>query len=1020
MKKNLPSRRWPHYLLILIGVQTATPNYITCHTEPITENRSNIDRRDSKFYILQQLSVTGKVTFEGMPLSGVTVSIKGKSAVSITDDYGDYSIAADIYDTLIFSYTGFKTYERAVNGNTIVNAAMQEDMNSLDEVTINAGYYRVKDKERTGNISKIVAADIERQPVTNLLATMQGRMAGVNITQNSGLAGGGFTVQIRGQNSIRADGNEPLYVIDGVPYSSEPIGNGLSMTIMPSLTSPLNNINPADIESIEVLKDADATAIYGSRGANGVILISTKKGKKGKTSISATVSQGTGSVAHFMDLMNTEQYLAMRAEAFANDGITEYPQSAYDINGSWDPDRNTDWQEKFLGGMSKITNVNASVSGGSDQMQFLIRSNFARETTVFPGDFEYKKYGMHVNLSHSSFSNRFKVSFSGGYNIQNNYLPGADLSIAAWTLAPNAPALYDEEGNLNWADNTFENPLARLESRSKSKTHDLVASSIISYEVLPRLDAKVSLGYTDLDHHENTVSPSTMYNPSFGLGSDSSSIMYTDTARKSWIAEPQLTWRPNLGLIGTDFLVGATFQEQKNKLLGMGGFGFSSNSMIHNPAAAMSSEVMTFDESVYKYQSLFGRANFNYDSKYIVNLTGRRDGSSRFGPGRRFAWFGAVGAAWLFHKESLFKDSNILSFGKLRGSYGTAGNDQIGNYRYLNTYMAGSTQYEGITGLQPSRLYNADFGWETNRKLELAVETGFLRDRIFFTAAWYRNRSSDQLVGVPLPGATGFTQIQSNLDAVVENSGIELTLHTVNVSSENFKWTTDLNFSTAKNKLISFPNLESSVYSNRYIVGLPLNIQRVYKYTGIDPDTGIYTFEDVNGDGMLTVADDKTSAKDLNPSFFGGLQNHLQYKGWTLDFLFQFVKQLNYNIPATLGVPGTMSNQPAMVSIRWQEAGDAAQFQQFTSGQNGAAVQAFYNYASSDAAITDASYVRLKNLALGYQFPKSWTGSVSCKATLEGQNLLTFTKYEGPDPEFKGIGYLPPLRIITAGLQFNF
>ena len=976
--------------------------------------------RVTKSDLSQQYNITGTVSDSQGVVAGVTVSVAGKSTATITDYQGKYSITAEATAILVFSFVGYTTLNIPIAGRNVINIQLQEDATQLQEVKINAGYYSVKESERTGSIAKITAKDIETQPVTNVLAAMQGRMAGVNITQQTGTGGGGFNIQIRGQNSVRRGGNSPLYIIDNVPYSSEDIGNGISMSVMSMNTNPLNNINPTDIESLEVLKDADATAIYGSRGANGVVLITTKKGKKGKTRFSGGVAQGAGSVPHFMKMMNTQQYLAMRAEAFVNDGITEYPESAYDINGTWDQNRSTNWQKELMGGTSKITNINGSVSGGSEQTQFMVSGTYGKETTVLPGDFGYNRVNVRSSITHASADRRFKMSFTGGYGIQDNKQPSTDLTTEAWRLAPNAPALYDAEGNLNWENNTFENPLRYLEGLSQSNTHDLVANTTLSYSLFDNIEMKSSFGYTDLNHHESSTFPSTLYNPAEGVGSEVSNIYYTDTARQSWIVEPQINWSPVIGSLRTAVLIGSTFQSQNNKSLSMDGYGFSSNSMIYNPAAATNLSILGFDESVYKYQSFFGRANFNLKERYILNLTGRRDGSSRFGASKRFAWFGAIGGAWLFSKEKVLQDNSILSFGKLRASYGTTGNDQIGNYQFLNTYTPSSATYDGLIALQPSRLYNASFGWETNKKMEVALETGFLKDRIFFTAAWYRNRSSDQLVGVPLPGTAGFTEIQSNLNAVVENRGVELTLNTVNLKGNDFNWSTTIHFSASKNKLLSFPNLESSTYRNSYVIGQPLNIVKTYHYTGIDPETGIYTFEDVNGDGVLTAADDKPTVKDLNPQFFGGLQNQLRYQNWQLDFLFQFVKQQNYDIPKTLAVAGTMTNQSSDVLEHWQTSGDRGPSQVYTSGANGAAVNALYQYAASDAGITDASFIKLKNVSLNYKFPERWLKNVNCTATLEGQNLLTITPFKGSDPEFVGVGFLPPLRIITAGLQFNF
>lgn len=967
----------------------------------------------------QDVSLTGTVFDAKGALPGVNITIKNKTNSTFTDAKGNFQITANSEDVLVFSSVGYITVEKVVGIQTTLKIIVQADENVLQEVLVNAGYYKVKDKERTGSIAKITAKDIQTQPVTNFLATMQGRMAGVNITQLTGVPGGGFDIQIRGINSLQK-GQAPLYIIDGVPYAAEEIGNRSSMVILPNQSSPLGSINPSSIESIEILKDADATAIYGSRGANGVVLVTTKKGKQGKTVFNATVAQGIGEVAHFMKMMNTTQYLKMRAEAFANDGITDYPDHAYDINGAWDQNRYTNWQKVFLGGTAKMTNATASVSGGSQNTQFLIGTNYNKESTIFVGDFGYKKTGVQLNLQHASEDKRFQIGFSGNYTLQNNRQPSADLTLDAWTLAPNAPELHTETGELNWQDNTFENPLAKLNGKSIANTTDLIANSVLSYKLLKNLKISTSLGYTHLNHAESSTFPSTIYNPAYEVTSESSLIFKTTTARSSWIAEPQINWNFNIGKLRTDLLMGATFQSQDNDQLTILGNGFSNNSLIYNPAAAITQQITNFSRSQYKYQSFFARGNFTFKDRYILNLTGRRDGSSRFGADHRYGLFGAAGAAWLFSNEKLLAEQTVLSFGKLRASYGTTGSDQIGNYKFLDTYESGTSSYDGVIGLQPARLYNSRFQWETNRKMEVALELGFLKDKIRLTNAFYHNSSTNQLVGMPLPGTTGFAEIQSNLNATVLNQGYEVTLQTQNFNSKKFKWSTDFNFSMNKNKLVSFPNLESSTYSRQYVVGKPLNIDKVFHYTGIDPETGTYTFEDVNGDGQLTEEEDKVFTSDLNPSYFGGIQNHFQYQNWQLDFLFQFVKQNNYSVPSLLGVAGTMFNMPTVLLDHWDAPGSTASSQIYTSGQNETAVQALYKYAASDAAVVDASYIRLKNVSLRYEFPKKWTGNVNCRATLEAQNLLTFTAYKGADPEFSGIGFVSPLRVVTAGLQFNF
>jgi TonB-linked SusC/RagA family outer membrane protein len=971
--------------------------------------------------VIQQSQVIGTITDGLNPLPGVTVAVKGKkNNTVITDFNGQYAIQAAPTDVLIISFIGLKTETISINGQKIINIQLHQDATALQEVKINAGYYSVKESERTGSISKITSKDIEKQPVTNVLATMQGRMTGVNITQTTGVSGGGFNIQIRGQNSLRADGNTPLYIVDGVPYATQSVGASQTSTILLGASNPLNSITPSDLESVEVLKDADATAIYGSRGANGVVLITTKKGKKGKTRFTANFSHGAGKVTRFMDLMNTEQYIKMRTEAFTNDGITEYPESAYDINGTWDQNRYTNWQKEFLGGTAEYADTQTTISGGSEQTQFLISGNYHKETTVFPGDFKYTKGNVRVNLNHESENKKFRVNFSSGYTHQNNNQPGTDLTQSIM-LPPNAPALYDTDGNLNWENSTWTNPLSFLEGQYKSKMDDLLANMVLSYSILPSLEIKTNLGFTDTRHEETRTQPSTMYDPAYEAGSEYSTIYFNNVKRQSYIIEPQLSWKQGFGKGKAEVLLGSTFQEQNGNQLVQEADGFTSNALIYNLAAATNVFALDHSESVYKYNAFFGRINYSWDDRFIVNLTGRRDGSSRFGPAQQFANFGAVAGAWIFSNQTFVKNQmEFLSFGKLRASYGTSGNDQIGDYQFFDTYGSNGTNYSGTVGLEPTRLFNPDFGWETNKKFEVALETGFFHDRVFITAGWYTNQSSSQLVGIPLPGTTGFSSLQANLDATVQNHGIEGTIRTVNFQRSNFNWSTSFNLTMPRNKLLSFPDLEGSTYSNRYVIDQPLNIVKVYHFTGLDPQTGIYQFEDVNKDGLITPAEDKQTLADFNPKYYGGLLNQITYKRWQLDFLFQFVKQDNYNAEYRTGMPGTMVNQPTTVLDHWQNPGDDASHQQYSAGTNNTVLKAFHDYYASDASITDASYVRLKNFSLSYNLPVQWLQGIQCRATIEGQNMLTITSYKGSDPEFTTIGYLPPLKVFTAGLQFTF
>ncbi|MBE0392478.1 SusC/RagA family TonB-linked outer membrane protein [Flavobacterium sp. PL002] len=968
----------------------------------------------------QQNQISGIITDGTGPLAGVTITIKGQQKTTISDFDGEFTITVSPNDMLIFSFMGYKTLTIPVAGRTIINIEMHQDATSLQEVKINAGYYSVKESERTGSIAKITAKDIEKQPVTNPLAAMQGRMSGVNITQATGVPGGGFDIQIRGINSIRTEGNSPLYIVDGVPYSSQSLGfSSASSGILAGTTSPLNGINPSDLESIEVLKDADATAIYGSRGANGVVLITTKKGKAGKTKFNLNAYSSFGTLTRTLDLMHTDQYLSMRREAFSNDGITTYPSYAYDVNGKWDQTRYTNWQKELIGGTATTNNLQASLSGGNSGTQYLISGTMHKETTVFPGDAKYGKGAVHTSLTHSTEDGRFKINFSATYTADKNILPPSDFTYKAAVLAPNAPALYDANANLNWENNSWTNPLATLNGRYTATTAALIANTLLSYQVLAGLELKTSLSYTDNRVEESRINPSTMYNPAFGIGSERSTLYLNNASSHSWTIEPQLNWLKKIGNSEINILAGATFQDQKSSQLAQTGSGFPSNGLIYNLAAASRLNISSNTFSEYKYQAFFGRINFNYKSKYILNATGRRDGSSRFGPGNRFANFAAVGAAWVLSKESFLDTSTFLSFGKLRASYGTSGNDQIGDYQFLDTYDVTGNNYNGIIGLQPSRLFNPNFAWETNKKLEIAIELGFVNDRVFLSTAYYRNRSSNQLVGIPLAGTTGFSSLQANLNATVQNSGLELELRVEPFRSKNFNWTSDVNLSLPKNKLLEFPNLESSPYANRYLIGQSISIQKVYHYTGINPQTGLYSFEDYDSDGQISSPNDQQWIEDTAPKWFGGFANQLSYKNWSMDFLFQFVKQKARNYLYNTSWAGDMVNQPVAIGNHWPVDGLNSQTQLYTTGENGEALDAWSSYSNSSATISDASYIRLKSVSLSYTIPTKGSAISTARVYLQAQNLLTFTNYKGADPENQSSFFIAPLRQISLGVQLG-
>ncbi|ALU26591.1 SusC/RagA family TonB-linked outer membrane protein [Myroides odoratimimus] len=1019
--KTITGYRTALLLILLVGLLSC-PIYAVSNDKHLFFNVSDL-LQDTKQKPTIKLSGTVKDT-QGN-LGGVIVTV-GITVVT-TDLDGKYTTYITSGDKITFSMIGYKDQSIVFTGGNVLNITLSEDNSTLDEIVVNAGYYSVKDRERTGSIARVTAKDIEFQPVTNPLQAIQGRMAGVSITQNSGVPGGGFDIQIRGRNSLRTatnslyDGNLPLYIVDGVPLLSDNMGSSnLSASIIPySNINPLNSIAPDDIESIEILKDADATAIYGSKGANGVILITTKKGNKDKTSFTISSSTSFSKVASKMKLLNTEQFIKLREQAYVNDKVTQYPTIAYDLNGTWDKNRYTDWQKELIGNTALTNNIQLGISGGSQLSSFLITANHNKQTTVFPTNDGYTRNTFLASYNYKSKDNRLDVNISTNYAIQKNNLLQKDLTQAALSLAPNAPQLYDQDGKTNWQNGTFVNPLAQRDATYNYNTKNLILNNNVSYNIFSNTYIKLNTGITSTNFDETTLTPHTIYNPALGYTSEKSSAQKATNNSFSYVIEPQLSWLKTFQKHRINILVGSTFQSTKRNSLSINASNFTSNALISNINAAKVKNIQQTNDYQYKYVALFGRLNYNYDNKYILNLTARRDGSSRFGENNKFGNFGAIGAAWLFSNESALKDISWLNLGKLRASYGSSGSDNIGDYQYLDTYSLTNTSYDGIVGLFPSRLHNPNFSWEKTLKLEAALELTLLNNRVNSIIAWYKNKSSNQLVGIPLAATTGFYTIQDNLPATIENTGWELTLNTINIDQYDWKWTTNFNISFPKNKLVSFPDIENSAYANQYIVGKPTNIRKVYHYEGIDSQTGLYKFTDYNKDGKITASEDKQYVVELGTTYFGGLQNTLSYKNLSLDFLFQFVKQRNYNYLNSYSTIGFLKNIPIELLDLWSPENPNAQYTYPTAGSNKELNSLSTYIGQSDRAISDASYIRLKNVSFSYRLKLPKARIESLVLYIQGQNLWTYTNYFGLDPESLQ-NRLPPLKTYAFGMQLTF
>ena len=965
----------------------------------------------------QQEPVTGVVSDENAkPMAGVTVTVKSSNTKTVTDGQGKFTIVAAHNAVLVFQFVGYKTKEWAVNGARGTSLTMDPEVLEMNELVVK-GYYNTTKTLNTGNVSSVKGTDIAKQPVGDPLMALEGRVPGLYISQTSGVPGAALNVRLRGQNSI-ANGNSPFYIIDGIPFPSTSLSQNFGAA---NNISPFSSINTSDIESIEVLKDADATAIYGSRGANGVILITTKRGRSGRTRVDLNINSGIGKTASRLELMNTEQYLQMRNEAFKNDnaslGVTDY-----DLNGTWSKSRYTDWQQVLVGGTAKSTDAQLSITGGNELTQFFIGGGYRRETTVYPGENSVRKTSGKLSVTHSSENRKFRAQASLSYVNDNNQLPSTDLNSNIF-LAPNAPVVYKDNGDLNWENSTWVNPLAVLKQKMTSITDNFIGSVEMSYKILDNLKLNTSLSYNNVRVQDTKLMPFSSLDPATANPAGSRSNASGINNLKSWIVEPQINYSKGFGPHQLDVLVGTTFQENKQVSNNINASGFSSDGQIESFASATS--IINRNNLVqYRYTAAYARIGYDFKGKYVLNLTGRRDGSSRFGPENRFGNFGAIGTAWIFSKEPFVREHlPFVSFGKLRASIGSTGNDQLTDYQYLDTYTPNSLTYLGVAGLNPTQLTNQYFGWETIKKTEVALELGFLKDRITFNTSFYRNRTGNQLVGYPLPAVAGFATIQANLPAVIENKGWEFELNSENIKQKNFRWSSSLNISFPKNKLVSYPNLPGSSYATTYVLGQPLFVKFLYQYKGIDPQTGIYTFEDILKDGQITFAGDRAPTF-IGQKFFGGLNNSFSYKNFSLDIFAQFVKQNGYSFFNYLSAGLMGYNQPIAQLDRWQSAQNPGTYQKYSQAF-GPVYTAYTNFDGSTGRIVDASFLRIKNVVLSYNISKHIIQRLkisNLRFYLQGQNLFTISGFKGLDPETQATGFvlrLPPIRVLTIGLQLT-
>jgi TonB-linked SusC/RagA family outer membrane protein len=981
----------------------------------------------SNLALAQNRKVNGKVTsaLDGMDLPGVNVMIKGTSNGTVTDINGNYVLEVPGENAvLVFSSVGFALEERTVGTQTVINVSLLDDIKQLSEVVV-VGYGTQERRDLTGSIASVGKKEIENTPVSNSMQAIQGRVAGVQIASASGRPGSAMQVRVRGRASVGGVGsNDPLYVIDGVPISN----NDDSQTTGGQGISPLASLNPEDIESIQVLKDAASAAIYGSRGSNGVVLITTKKGAKDKpTQINFSAYTGVQDLTRKMDMLNADEYRMIQREARANTGLAESPRYA-----AYDTLKTYDYINDILRKSSKISNYSLSTSGGSKNTQFYVSGSYFKQDAILK-EGGYERLAGRFNLNHQA-TDKLNFGLNLGLTKSKVVQTSVDNSIySPWAQALQTPP---DENPYN-ADNSYavittNNPMRLFEPDYQTEVYSTVNNVFAEYEIIKGVKFRSSLGsevaYTKDFEYFNTLSFQ-------GQGNINGQGTAANALRTNWLTEQTLTYNKSLlnDKLFVTALAGFSYQKDQRERSSVSGRGFPSDNFRYLTSAS-SIYAGSSDWTGNALESTIGRLNLAWEDRYLFQAAVRRDGSSKFGANNRYGIFPSVSAGWRISSESFMENITFLNDLKLRASYGLTGNqNSIGNFTSLALVGSGQN-YDDRAGLGAAQLPNPDLKWETTAQSNIGLDVTVLNNKVTLNLDWYDKTTNDLLLARPIPRTSGFGSIQENIGSI-RNRGFEAMLQTVNIDKE-LRWTTNFNISANRNKVLKLYNNQpiNAGFVSRTEVGQPVGSFYVIKALGVNPETGDMMYEDLNGDGKYNDSDRQFVGNPF-PDFEGGITNTVTYKGFDFSAFFQFSKGNDIYMLYEEGANGTMNlgastaNMSKRALDRWTpENRDTNVPRAFaaTGSDN-------LNLLRSSRYMEDGSYIRLKNITLGYTLPANLTNKAfvrSARVFVTGQNLLTFTKYTGFDPEVSssnddrqaGVdqGAIPQLRNVTVGLNIGF
>lgn len=1007
-----------------------------------------------------QKAISGKVTDEsGLGLPGANVLVKGNKTVTVTDIDGKYQITTPNGNaTLVFSYVGFQSKEVNANNQSTINVSLKVEGSALNEVVV-VGYGKQKRSDLTGAISSVSSDKISVTPVPTLDLALQGRAAGLQITSTSAEPGGGTTMRIRGSNSVNGN-NEPLIVLDGYPL---PVGGEASSnsTSRAQGSNLLGFLNPTEIESVEVLKDASATAIYGSRGANGVIVVTTKKGKTGNDRINLTIETGVTQVPDFPKLLSGPEYATLinvnetnagRPIIFDGSSISRpLPENA----------PTTDWLGLILRpALNK--HVNFNTSGGTDKLKYFFSTDFLQNEGIVKNS-QFQRNNLRLNVD-SKLNDRLSLSTSINYSkSENNRSEEGNGSIInggaiwnAFTANPTAPVTQILDDGFTAF---FQNPLTQVLDRTDDTFDQNILVNVKgTYKILSGLNANISVGNNSKDNRREMYFPKTT-----GIGRIENGLAiinqygYNDMITEAYLSYDKSFKDHNLNVVG-----GFSYQENQEKRL---------NTTVRDfPSDALGVDGMSFGlvPSVPFYQKLerilssyYARANYNYANKYYLTASIRADGSSVFSQNEKWGYFPSMSAGWTISNESFMESLKpTISNLKLRGSYGLTGSQSIAPLQSLallspyNAVINGANQ----AGISAANLSAPNLKWETTKQYNIGLDFGFLKDRIYGSLDYYKKTTEDLLQALPIPASSGQSSVIANIGSI-ENKGLELSLGAYIYDTPNFSWNTNFNVSTNISKIVDLGPLGNDIFGPSpadNIVTDPANIIRVgepfgsfYGYTvigliqasdigsdgkplipllsGTSGVLGQYKFADLNGDGAVNSAD-RTIIGDPNPDYIFGWNNDFKYKNFTLAVFIQGsvgndIMNVSNHFLRGSGVYANPSKD--WYDNRWTQQNQTIDIR-YPSSTPQPAMQ------PSTAIVEDGSYVRLKNVSLAYNFPTkgiNWINSLKIYAT--ATNLFTFTDYSGFDPEVNILGQnnvgqgidfasYPRARTFTLGLQFGF